>query len=689
MMKKDYMNRFFWTVPVLAALAAVAGCSKQELVPAEGSGTGEPLPEAVAAKAVNAIAGADRTSLLLYFDDEVLESIAAGQVTKTASSKEGPVSGVEDIDRILKETGAVSFRRVIPYVPGKEEAKRKYGLHRWYEVTFPENADLASAAEKFAMAADVEHIQFNTKMSKSWSGKPSPFVPDTRADVSGLPFNDPMLSAQWHYHNVGDTYVSLYSREGADINVKDAWRLAGGDPRIVVAVVDEGVKHSHPDLEANMWINEDEIPDNGKDDDGNTSDAGNAYVDDVYGYNFVSHGPITWDKEGDTGHGTHVAGTIAAVNGNGIGVCGVAGGNGEDKGVRIMSCQIYDGDAGGTVSCTAEAFTYAADNGASVLQCSFGYPAYIDIPSDSRYEESALIEVQALKYFLDNAQCPAFSGGKGGLAIFAAGNDGASRSAYPAAYHECISVTSIGPDYLPAVYTNYGPGSNIAAPGGDISIGNESRAGVLSTIPDEVDASGSSYAWLEGTSMACPHVSGVAALGLSYALKLNKEGMTRDAFTSMLLTSVNDLEYYLNGTKDYSSSSLQLSSYRKQMGTGLVDTWKLLMQIEGTPCIMAEVGTKKKLDLDMYFGGSSRNLTYTGYEIDKDDRDALGLAEDPELRNGYLYLVCTKAGSAKITVNAIAGGTQAGGGDITGGIPVSKEVSIIARGVRSDNGGWL
>ena len=108
MMKKDYMNRFFWTVPVLAALAAVAGCSKQELVPAEGSGTGEPLPEAVAAKAVNAIAGADRTSLLLYFDDEVLESIAAGQVTKTASSKEGPVSGVEDIDRILKETGAVS-----------------------------------------------------------------------------------------------------------------------------------------------------------------------------------------------------------------------------------------------------------------------------------------------------------------------------------------------------------------------------------------------------------------------------------------------------------------------------------------------------------------------------------------------------------------------------------------------------
>ena len=344
------MNRFFWTVPVLAALAAVAGCSKQELVPAEGSGTGEPLPEAVAAKAVNAIAGADRTSLLLYFDDEVLESIAAGQVTKTASSKEGPVSGVEDIDRILKETGAVSFRRVIPYVPGKEEAKRKYGLHRWYEVTFPENADLASAAEKFAMAADVEHIQFNTKMSKSWSGKPSPFVPDTRADVSGLPFNDPMLSAQWHYHNVGDTYVSLYSREGADINVKDAWRLAGGDPRIVVAVVDEGVKYLHPDLEANMWINEDETPDNGKDDDGNTSDGGNAYVDDVYGYNFVSHGPITWDKEGDTGHGTHVAGTIAAVNGNGIGVCGVAGGNGEDKGVRIMSCQIYDGDAGGTVS---------------------------------------------------------------------------------------------------------------------------------------------------------------------------------------------------------------------------------------------------------------------------------------------------------------------------------------------------
>ena len=165
-----------------------------------------------------------------------------------------------------------------------------------------------------------------------------------------MPFNDPKLQDQWHYINLGDVSVAPTSRVGADVNVKDAWNLTTGDSRIIVAICDEAVKYNHPDLQANMWVNEGEIADNGIDDDGN------GYIDDVHGFNFLSPYdketgtwevlPLSWDKVNDSGHGTHVAGTIAAVNNNGMGVCGIAGGRtGNGDGVRIMTCQLFSGNA--------------------------------------------------------------------------------------------------------------------------------------------------------------------------------------------------------------------------------------------------------------------------------------------------------------------------------------------------------
>ena len=119
--------------------------------------------------------------------------------------------------------------------------------------------------------------------------------------------------------------------------------------------------------------------------------------------------------------------------------------------------------------------------------------------------------------------------------IFAAGNDAKAMSGYPGAYRDYISVTAFSPDYLPAYYTNYGPGCNVAAPGGDayISPSGSSAAQVLSTLPSELYQS--DYGYMQGTSMACPHVSGVAALGLSYALAKGKQ-YTVAEFKSMLLT---------------------------------------------------------------------------------------------------------------------------------------------------------
>jgi len=644
-------------------------------------------------------------------------------VCLTDGAADAFVAGEIDLKSELAAEMALTYvNPVFRIAPEKEAVARKHGLHRWFSVGF--EGDTYETAARLTTFDAVSKVQFNQMMKSSSDGQAVPYKAAVKSSED-LPFDDPYLADQWHYINTGSAKVSASAVEGADIAVKDAWKLTGGDRRIVVAVIDGPVQYNHPDLAANIWKNEKEVAGNGKDDDGN------GYVDDIYGWNCVScspqswegwengrkkqdfeyvNGAITWDSsiEGISGHGTHVAGIVGAVNGNGTGVCGVAGGTGNGDGVRLMNCQIFEGKNTGTSHTTAIAFQYAADNGACIAQCSFGYENGT-FGSDAEYAVPYGAEYAAIMYFMDpaNANSDVIDAN---IVIAAAGNSATSQSSYPAAIGQVVSVTGLGPDMLPAVeYTQYGPGCNIAAPGGDIWVGDmtgipaeayTNRSAVLSTfissVPDKYlkpDSKGE-YAYMNGTSMACPHVSGVAALGLSYAYKLGKK-FTREEFVSMLLTSVNEIDHLLvdNKTKPNGwTTTADLGAYRGKMGTGAVDAWRFLMAIEGTPSVTVQVGDgskAKRYDITSYFGDSTEELTFLEVECDDATKEALGLVEDPEIKYGKLSINPTKVGSGKVKVWAIAGGDQIGGEEQVGGLKIARTISILSRGVASDNGGWL
>ena len=185
----------------------------------------------------------------------------------------------------------------------------------------------------------------------------------------------------------------------------------------------------------------------------------------------------------------------------------------------------------------------------------------------------------------------------------------------------------------------------------------------------------------------------MAALGLSYMKKLGKT-CTVDEFKSMLLTSVDEIDKYCTGSTYYYDSkgsvhSVSYSGYKGKMGTGAVDAWKLLMNVEGTPCEVMTVGDEQTLDLGKYFGNAYKSLTYTGVEISSEDLEVLGLKSAPQVAGGKLTLKPVRSGNVKITVKAVAGGQNVGTGSTMGGMEISRTVSVLARGVKASNGGWL
>ena len=387
--------------------------------------------------------GAADGELLVKFVPEMTDIL--DQVAEEASAPVMTRSGIPSTDEVLRILGGYELERVFPVDPRHEERARQNGMHLWYIVRFDKNTDLKVAVSNLRRLGEVSKVQCNTTLKRVDNAmrKPVAIGSDrlkSAPRTADAHFNDPGLYHQWGYvNNGGYDFAQEWAPTiaGSDVNCAEAWDIypEAGDPSIIVAVLDEGVMWSHPDLAANMWVNEAEEYNS------NTDADGNGYAGDRYGYNFVKNTPvICWSETYDTGHGTHVAGTIAAVNGNGEGVCGVAGGNGTPgTGVRIMSCQVIDGMYSVTLAQEARAIKYAADNGAVILQCSWGYNSALSnmmmgyTPGPASEEEWGglyPLEKDALDYFIHNAGSP--NGViEGGIAIFAAGNEYAAMLPSP------------------------------------------------------------------------------------------------------------------------------------------------------------------------------------------------------------------------------------------------------------------
>ena len=552
-------KKFLYTALFALMLAA---CSEQELTEQPSTpigGTEVQLPTEVTSG-----------ELLIKFDPAMSEILDRTLKVATRSGGAMTRSGIPSTDEVLDILGTYHFERIFPVDAKNEERTRAAGLHLWYRVKFDENTDLREAANRLGKLGEISKVQGNGHIQRAYKKQNyRSYISESalqqkvasRVVMAGNSFSDPGLATQWHYANSGSNLFDYQnelgngSEIGCDVGCMEAWKKCTGDPSIIVAVLDEGVMNTHPDLAGNIWVNE------GEELYADTDADGNGYKDDKYGYNFVSNtGIISWTEASDTGHGTHVAGTIAAMNGNGIGVCGIAGGDGsENSGVKLMSCQVFSGDAGVTLDAEARAIKYAADNGAVILQCSWGYNSslasiiegYTPGPgSEEEWESLYPLEKEALDYFINNAGSP--NGViDGGLVIFASGNEYAGMPAFPGAYSKCVSVSAVAADFTPASYTDYGKEVTISAPGGDTEYYNpvgkndpESwtdgiySGSILSTWIQNGTAA---YGFMDGTSMACPHVSGVAALGLSYAVKQRRHFKASE-FIELLKASTKSLD---------------------------------------------------------------------------------------------------------------------------------------------------
>jgi|GEM_PF-5440172 len=411
-----------------------------------------------------------------FFEREILELRQERSIQRVFHQSEEAApfrTHVAEIDQVVTRTSTVEMRPIFRTDPRFVERHREFGLDLFYEITFTDSTDLNILLEGFQKSGIVQLVEKVPVFTDFFLGA-----------------NDPMFSGQWGLN------------ASAGIGVEAAWAYVTGDPRVIVAVIDNSIDTRHPDLMGNLWINVGEIPGNGIDDDGN------GFVDDVHGWNFVDNNPDLSPPYRAESHGTHVAGIIGARTNNRAGIAGVAGGWGDSRGVSIMAFRagrgrnMFEGNA---------AMVYAADNGAAIVNNSWGGPG------------NTAAGQAAVDYFTRHGGGEVMNGG---LVISAAGNANNSNLSFPAGFANSLAVGSIAQNGARSSFSTFGHWVDIAAPG----------SGILSTIPEN------GFTNLDGTSMASPMVAGVAALILSATMDLPREYKTPQWLRRILINTARPIQ---------------------------------------------------------------------------------------------------------------------------------------------------